>query len=247
MSNAAAIIRETAPPDALGYTLLARPLAPGLDVRCVLVVYDDPPTIPNLRALLPRLGAAPGTVRPGVDYWRQWATEFVAAPPDGPPPVSTFLTVTDPAGWAARRRSGDHAFDCLALHAACDRRGTVVTLLRTPRPRDLVLSPEEGVLTFQQIVAELVLNHGMPTDGTDRARRLRTAVDVLAEQTMRNALALVGDPMAFALTGPALAQAFARAYPHWPLGAAAPDTPLPERLCDVVAAFERIAEEIETT
>lgn len=227
-----------------GPRVLRRPLAAELDIDVVMAIYDAVPSVGALRELVPAVTAAPERVRPGVDCWRQWANTYMVAEGVETPPRMTFLTVVDARSWAQRLQSGDHAFDCWAFRAHAPAGQVPDEPIRSPRPEDLVTSPEEGVLTFQQILMELIVNHGTPGEETPAADRLRFVVEMLATQTMRNAMVLVGEGQAYTLSESTLSRHFARAYPHWPLLRGRRAQPAAERWSDVMEAFERIARDV---
>lgn len=224
--------------------VLRRPLALGLDIEVVTVIFGGVPAVSELRPLAATVADTLGGVRPGVDCWRQWANAHMAGDGADVSPLTTFLTVVDRAGWEHRLQSGDHAFECWAFRAQASDGADAGALMRNPRPEDIVTSPEEGVLTFQQILSELIVNHGTMPEGTPAAGRLRFVVEMLATQTMRNALVMVGENTAYTFPDSTLYRNFARAYPHWPLLRGRPDQSVAERWGDVMDAFERIAREV---
>lgn len=246
--------RPAAHHDALGWNIeavtglcLHRLPAP-VGIPVVWVICAMPPDWSTARAIQDRLVAqSNGPLRPGPDHWRQWAELVMAeAAGDTPPPIGAFVTVTDEAGWRARLASGDHALELAALatgecygmpemHHECRR---------PPTLRDLVLSPAEGVLTFQQILAELVCNYGIDADTGPLTTTLTHVACTLVDQTIRNALAIDGfEYDAFRTLGEARA-AFAKRYTHWPLPVQTTGVSADALFDQTMDFFERIAENI---
>lgn len=228
---------------ALGVYRLAAPV----DIPVVWIICHAPPDWTTLSAIQARISAqTTGPLRPGMDHWRQWSNHMLAAARgDALPPIGAFVTVTDRDGWRARLHSGDHALELTAL-AAGDLYGEAATWIaerRAPTVADLVYSPSEGVLTFQQILVELICNYGLESGAGPIATALGRVTRTLVGQTMRNALAL-DDPVHLAMHMPReVRTTFLTRYPHWADHLPRPGLTSKARVEQAMRFFERIAEE----
>jgi len=224
--------------------LCVHQLAPPVDIPVIWAICEGPPTWRTLQNIHARIAKhTVGQLRPGMDHWRQWAEQLLrAGTGNGEPPIGAFVTVTDQAGWRARLGSGDHALELAAL-----REGAVYGVAadisghRVPTLKDLVDSPTEGVLTFQQILAEALCNFGCAREDGPAAASFTRIARTLVNQTMRNALLL--EPVA---EDPAqmprdVRETFVARYPEWACLLPERGDALPILYAATMEFFERIA------